>query len=403
MANKKISPLRDASVEMTEGGKSELFGIYVHWPFCKSKCPYCDFNSHVSDSVDYARWAKCYDTEMAYVADMTKGRKVSSIFFGGGTPSLMKPETVDSVLASIRKYWNLKNEIEITLEANPTSIEAQKFEDFRAAGVNRVSVGVQSLRDEDLKFLGREHSTKEAIKALEVANKVFDRVSFDLIYARPEQTIEAWKAELKEALELSTGHLSIYQLTIEKGTPFYTQAKRGDFRVPESDQAGEFYEVTQEICEAAGMPAYEISNHAIEGQESAHNLTYWKYADYSGFGPGAHGRLTIEGQKFATRTHRAPDIWLDKVDQDSHGYHPFEEVSAEERFTEMMMMGLRLKDGVAFKDIETETGQDWRMLIRQDKAQYLVDENMLEITPTHIKPTREGMQRLNSLLAYLLV
>jgi oxygen-independent coproporphyrinogen-3 oxidase len=379
------------------------FGIYVHWPFCKSKCPYCDFNSHVSESVDHQRWAECYDKEIEHAAQMTEGRHVSSIFFGGGTPSLMKPETVESVLASIRKNWNLKNDIEITLEANPTSIEVQKFEDFKGGGINRVSVGVQSLRDDDLKFLGREHSTKEAINALEIANKVFDRVSFDLIYARPEQTIEEWKKELDAALKFSTGHLSLYQLTIEKGTPFYTQEKRGEFRIPEADQAGEFYEVTQEICENAGMPAYEISNHAVEGQESKHNLTYWKYHDYAGIGPGAHGRLTIDNKKYATRTHRAPDIWLNKCEAQGHGYHDFEEVNAEERFSEMMMMGLRLKEGIVFEDIEHETGQDWRMLISQDKAQHLVDEGMLEITSTHIKPTREGMQRLNSLLSYLLV
>lgn len=383
--------------------RNDLFGIYVHWPFCKSKCPYCDFNSHVSESVDHERWARCYDKEIEHVARMTKGRMVSSIFFGGGTPSLMKPETVEVILASIRKRWNVKNDLEITLEANPTSIEAQKFEDFKAAGVNRVSVGVQSLRDNDLKFLGREHSAKEAMNALEIANKVFDRVSFDLIYARPEQTIEAWREELKEALALSTGHMSLYQLTIEKGTPFYTREARGEFRVPEADQGGEFYEVTQEMCEAAGMPAYEISNHAIEGQESAHNLIYWKYHDYAGIGPGAHGRLTIEGEKYATRTHRAPDIWLDKCDAQEHGYHDFEDVNLEERFSEMMMMGLRLREGVAFDDIKHETGQDWRMLIRQDKAQHLVDEGMLVLTPTHIKPTIAGMQRLNSLLSYLLV
>lgn len=396
------------------------FGIYIHWPFCKSKCPYCDFNSHVSNSVNHTRWAACYDKEINHIASMTEGRHVSSIFFGGGTPSLMKPETVESVLASIRKNWSLKNDIEITLEANPTSIEAQKFVDFKAAGINRVSVGVQSLQDNDLKFLGREHSSAEAIKALKIANKVFDRVSFDLIYARPDQTIEAWQSELNEALELSTGHLSLYQLTIEKGTPFYTQEKRGEFRIPEADQAGEFYEVTQEICEDVGMPAYEISNHAVEGQESVHNLTYWKYHDYAGFGPGAHGRLTLKSPharkceeathdvsnarvKFATRTHRAPDIWLNKCEAQGHGYHDFEDVNAEERFSEMMMMGLRLKEGIAFEDIEHEIKQDWRMLIRQDKAQHLVDEGMLEITPNHIKPTREGMQRLNSLLSYLLV
>jgi oxygen-independent coproporphyrinogen-3 oxidase len=381
---------------------NDLFGIYVHWPFCKSKCPYCDFNSHVSDSIDHERWAAAYAREIDHIGATTQGRMVSSIFFGGGTPSLMKPETVEVILASIRKNWNIKNDIEITLEANPTSIEADKFEAFKMAGINRVSVGVQSLRDKDLKFLGREHSASEAISALKIANKVFDRVSFDLIYARPEQTIEDWRKELSEAIKLAKGHLSLYQLTIEQGTPFYTRAARGEFRIPEEDQAGEFYEVTQEILNDAGLSAYEVSNHAVEGQESAHNLTYWKYGDYVGVGPGAHGRLTLKNQKFATRTHRAPDIWLDKIDEHGHGYHPFEEVSTTERFTEMMMMGLRLREGVAFEQIAHETGQDWRMVIAQDKVQHLVDEGLLNITKTHIQPTQNGLQRLNGILSYLL-
>jgi oxygen-independent coproporphyrinogen-3 oxidase len=404
---------------------SELFGIYVHWPFCKSKCPYCDFNSHVSDNVDHDAWSKAFTREIEHIAALTKGRTVTSVFFGGGTPSLMKPATVEKILDDISKYWRIKNDIEITLEANPTSIEAQKFKDFKAAGINRVSVGVQSLRDDDLKFLGREHSAREAINAINIANNVFDRVSFDLIYARPKQTIEAWRKELNEAITYAKGHLSLYQLTIEQGTPFFAQHKRGDFRIPEADQAGEFYEVTQEILNAAGLPAYEVSNHAAAGQESAHNLTYWQYGDYAGIGPGAHGRITLRSPytckreevvptkklietaaclsyKYATRTHRAPDVWLKKCAEDGHGYHGFEEVSIEERFIEMMMMGLRLRDGVAFDSIQNETDQDWRMLLRQDKIQHLVDEGLMEITKTHIKPTQDGLQRLNGVLSYLL-
>lgn len=380
-----------------------LFGLYVHWPFCKSKCPYCDFNSHVSDFVDHEKWACSYLQEMDHVADMTQGRTLNSIFFGGGTPSLMKPETVAKIIDHAQKRWTFSNDIEITLEANPTSIEVQKFNDFKSAGINRVSVGIQSLRDKDLKFLGREHSAVEAVSALKIAHDIFDRVSFDLIYARPEQTIEEWRVELNEALEYSSGHLSLYQLTIEQGTPFYIQHKRGDFRIPEQDQAGEFYEVTQEVLGAVGMPAYEISNHAAEGQESVHNLIYWRYGDYAGIGPGAHGRLTLNGDKFATRTHRAPDIWLEKVAEHGHGYHPFEEVSVESRFTEMMMMGMRLRDGVELAAIEAETGQNWQMLLRMDKVQSLVDEGYLILTRTHIKPTIEGMQRLNGILSYLLV
>ena len=380
----------------------DLFGVYVHWPFCKSKCPYCDFNSHVSESVDHEKWAASYLKEIDHVAAKTKGQKVTSIFFGGGTPSLMSPETVAKIIDHIQKVWNIANDIEITLEANPTSIEAQKFTEFKQAGINRVSVGVQSLRDNDLKFLGREHSAQEALSALEIANDVFDRVSFDLIYARPEQAIEDWKTELAEAVSYAKGHLSLYQLTIEQGTPFYTRAARGEFRVPEQDQAGEFYEVTQEILNAAGLPAYEISNHAAEGQESAHNMTYWRYGDYAGIGPGAHGRLTVENKKYATRTHRAPDVWLSKVANDGHGFHPFEKVSSDERFTEMMMMGLRLRTGIELENICRETGEDWRNILQQDKIEHMVDEGLLELTPTHIRPTPSGMQRLNGLLAYLL-
>lgn len=380
----------------------DLFGIYIHWPFCKSKCPYCDFNSHVSDSIDHEKWTQSYLREIEHIADMTKDREVTSIFFGGGTPSLMQANTVEVILSHIAKVWRIAPDVEITLEANPTSIEAQKFKDFKAAGINRVSIGVQSLRDKDLKFLGREHSSAEAIEAVKTAAKIFDRYSFDLIYARPEQKIKDWQAELKEALQYAQGHLSLYQLTIEQGTPFYVQAERGEFRIPEQDQAGEFYEITQEVLNAASMPAYEISNHAIAGQESLHNLTYWRYGDYAGVGPGAHGRLTLKKEKYATRAHRAPDIWLDKVASEGHGYHPFESVGVNERFTEMMMMGLRLRQGVSFKRIEEETGQDWRMVLAQDKVQHLVDENLLDVSKTHVMPTTEGMQRLNGLLSYLL-
>ncbi len=396
----------------------DLFGIYVHWPFCKSKCPYCDFNSHVSDSVDHDLWAQSYLKELDYIADMTPNREVTSIFFGGGTPSLMKPKTVEMIIDHIQKKWRLSNNVEITLEANPTSIEAEKFEAFKLAGVNRVSIGVQSLRDKDLKFLGREHSADEAVKAVQTAAKIFDRYSFDLIYARPEQTIEAWRDELAEALNYTNGHLSLYQLTIEQGTPFYAQEKRGEFRIPEADQAGAFYEVTQEILDKANMPAYEISNHAIAGQESVHNQTYWRYDDYVGVGPGAHGRVTLNGRphahkceeavssqtltKYATRVHRAPDVWLDYVAKNGQGYHEFIEINNDEKLIELMMMGMRLREGVALAKIEVETGQDWRMVLAQDKIQHLVDEKMVIVSKTHIMPTIEGMQRLNALLAYLL-
>jgi oxygen-independent coproporphyrinogen-3 oxidase len=373
----------------------DLFAIYVHWPFCKAKCPYCDFNSHVSDSIDHAQWLEAYLKEINFIAEKIKDRSVTSIFFGGGTPSLMEPSTVEGIINHIQTRWKVANDVEITLEANPTSIEAQKFEDFKAAGINRVSIGVQSLRDDDLKFLGREHSAVEAIEAVKTGNRIFDRVSFDLMYARPEQTISDWREELAEALTYASGHLSLYQLTIEPGTPFYIQHARGDFRVPEADQGGEFYEVTQEVLGQANMPAYEISNHAKAGQESVHNLAYWQYADYVGVGPGAHGRLTIDGKKFATRTHRAPDIYLQKVAENAHAYQPFEEISKEDQLTEKIMMGLRLKEGIAFNDHEIEK-------LDSQKLNYLIEEGFLKKTGTYLKPTRAGMQRLNGVLTYLL-
>ncbi len=374
---------------------TNTFALYIHWPFCKAKCPYCDFNSHVSNTIDHDQWLSAYLKEIDHVAAQTKGRRVMSVFFGGGTPSLMKPSTVEAILNHIQKCWSISNDIEITLEANPTSIEAEKFKDFKAAGINRVSIGVQSLRDDDLKFLGREHSATEAIASVKLANEIFDRVSFDLIYARPEQSIPEWKNELAEALKYTKGHLSLYQLTIEQGTPFYAQHARGDFRIPEADQGGEFYEVTQEALNAAKMPAYEISNHAIAGQESIHNLAYWRYADYAGIGPGAHGRLTIEGKKYATRTHRAPDIYLQKVQSQGHAYHPFEEISSEEQLSEKLMMGLRLKEGIELE------GFDIRKLDPK-RLNDLMKEGLLEQTETHLRPTLAGMQRLNGVLGYLL-
>ena len=378
-----------------------LFGVYVHWPFCKSKCPYCDFNSHVSNSIDHGAWREAFKKEIAYTAQLTKGRVVTSIFFGGGTPSLMESETVQLIIDEIAACWALDPKAEITLEANPTSIEAQKFYDFKAAGINRVSIGVQSLNNADLQFLGREHSADEAIKSLRIADKIFDRFSFDLIYARPNQEVKVWAQELKTALSYAKGHLSLYQLTIEQGTPFYIQHGRGDFKIPEQDLAADLYEATQEIMSGSSMPAYEVSNHAIAGQESLHNLTYWRYADYAGIGPGAHGRLTIDGAKRATRTHRAPDIWLQRAMADGHGYHPYEDVDAQGRFLECLMMGMRLKEGVALSKIEEESGQKWDAVLLRDKIRSLRDEGLILLDDTHLKPTIEGMQRLNGVLSYL--
>ncbi|MEM8833097.1 MAG: radical SAM family heme chaperone HemW [Pseudomonadota bacterium] len=381
---------------------AELFGLYVHWPFCKAKCPYCDFNSHVAETIDHQAWAAAYRRELDYIVERADKNHLTSIFFGGGTPSLMQPETVAAVIDHAQKLFQFSNDIEITLEANPTSIEVNKFQGFRSAGINRVSVGVQAINDEDLKFLGREHSAAEAIRALGIANDVFDRVSYDLIYARPEQDVEEWEKELVTALGYASGHLSLYQLTIEAQTPFYTQYHRGDFLMPSSDQAGKFYEVTQATMSAKDMPAYEVSNHAKEGQESVHNLAYWRYDDYIGIGPGAHGRVTMERQKFATRTHRAPEVWMEKVSNNNHGYHDFENIDPMQQVTEMLMMGLRLREGVKISEIKKKTGLDLYECVKWDKIETMAQEGFLEIEGGVIRPTEAGLQRLNSLLSYLL-
>jgi putative oxygen-independent coproporphyrinogen III oxidase len=379
-----------------------MFGVYIHWPFCASKCPYCDFNSHVAETIDHDAWRNAYKREIEYYAGLTEGRTVTSIFFGGGTPSLMEPETARLVIDEIQRRWRISNDCEITLEANPTSVEIDKFRAFRNAGINRVSIGVQSLREQDLSFLGRKHDAGQARAAIEAAAKVFDRYSFDLIYARPGQTAAAWEAELREALKLAHGHLSLYQLTIEKGTPFYIQHERGDFKIPEEELAGDLYEVTKGVMEEAGMPAYEVSNHAAAGQESRHNLTYWRYTDYAGIGPGAHGRLTLNDTKQATRGHRAPDVWLQKVLENGHGGHDFESLSTRDRFIECLMMGLRLKEGVPIERLEREGNTAFPDLIAASKIQALKEEGLIAFDGDILKVTDQGMQRLNGVLNYLL-
>lgn len=380
----------------------EQFGIYIHWPFCASKCPYCDFNSHVSDSIDHAAWRTAYAREIAFFAERTKGRTVTSIFFGGGTPSLMEPDTARLVVDEVQRHWRISNDCEITLEANPTSVEIGKFRDFRNAGINRVSMGVQSLNEKDLSFLGRKHDAGEAMRAIETAASVFDRYSFDLIYARPGQTPDDWARELAEALPLAGDHLSLYQLTIEKGTPFYIMHERGEFRIPEDDIAGDLYELTQEILSGAGMPAYEVSNHAKPGGESRHNMAYWRYADYAGIGPGAHGRVTLDGGKCATRGHRAPDIWLERVKKHGHGGHEFEKLSSRDRFVECLMMGLRVGEGIPLVRLEDEGDAPFAHLIAPEKIKALQGEGLLECDDIVIRATKAGRQRLNGVLSYLL-
>jgi putative oxygen-independent coproporphyrinogen III oxidase len=323
------------------------FGVYVHWPFCASKCPYCDFNSHVRHKpVDQDRFVAAFGREIASMAARTPGRRVTSVFFGGGTPSLLKAETVGELLDRIAAAWTIASGAEITLEANPSSVEAARFEGYRAAGVNRVSVGVQALNDPDLRRLGRLHSARDAVAAVRVAASVFERFSFDLIYARPGQTPHRWRAELEEAIGHAVDHLSLYQLTIEPGTWFERLHKAGKLTVPTHDEARLLYEITQEVCERHGLPAYEISNHARPGAESRHNLLYWRYGEYAGVGPGAHGRLVTGNARLATATEKHPETWLERVERHGHGIVDEEPLSAEAEGDEFLLMGLRLKEGV---------------------------------------------------------
>ncbi len=379
------------------------FALYVHWPFCASKCPYCDFNSHVRERVDQPRWAEAMLRELDHFADLTPGRTLTSVFFGGGTPSLMPPSTVEAILKRADERWGLPAGTEVTLEANPTSVEADKFRAFRAAGVNRVSLGIQALNEADLKALGRRHSADEALTAIGLARAIFPRYSFDLIYARPDQTVAAWREELSRALDHAVGHLSLYQLTIEEGTQFHMLHARGELVLPEEEVQGELYAATQEVLNAAGLPAYEVSNHARPGEESRHNLTYWRYGDYVGIGPGAHGRLTLPGQgKVATRTHRAPEIWLERTLANGTGAKPFEAVADADRLTEMLMMGLRLSEGVSLERLAAETGKPLTDWINASRLDGLVRHGMLEQRGPILAATIDGRERLNAVLARLL-
>jgi oxygen-independent coproporphyrinogen-3 oxidase len=378
------------------------FGIYVHWPFCLSLCPYCDFNSHVREAVDQHRWRRALLAELDHYAGQTPERPVTSVFFGGGTPSLMAPETVAAVIARMGDSWRLAPDAEITLEANPTSVEAGRFAAYRAAGVNRVSLGVQSLNDDALGFLGRRHSAREAIQAVEIAQGCFPRVSFDLIYARPGQTVTDWRAELSQALALGTEHLSVYQLTIEPGTVFHGAWRRGELVPPGEETAAALYEGTQEVLEGAGLPAYEISNHARSGAESRHNLTYWRYGDYAGIGPGAHGRLSLGGQKLATRQHRAPEAWLDAVERAGHATRSASPLSRDQRLAELVMMGLRLREGVARAAFRRELESDPEDLLDSVRLSHLREAALVSLDATGLRATAAGRQRLDGVLDYLL-
>jgi putative oxygen-independent coproporphyrinogen III oxidase len=376
--------------------------IYIHWPFCQSKCPYCDFNSHVAATIDHAAWRDAYKAELEYYAAFFKDRTVTSIFFGGGTPSLMEADTLGLILETIRKHWKLSDTIEITCEANPTSVEAQKFIDFQAVGINRLSLGVQSFDNEALKFLGRAHDAGQARRAIELAAQHFPRFSFDLIYARKDQTLASWKKELSEALTLAQGHLSLYQLTIEPNTQFYTLSNRGEILTAPDEEAARMFEATQDILMKAGLPAYEISNHAVPGAESHHNLTYWHYKDYIGVGPGAHGRYQFQGQRFATEDHRSPDVWLRHVREQGHGVRVADDINPVTSMREALMMGLRLTKGIDFRDWDEKFSDPLTRFLPSQKMERLKSEGYLETSEHALMATHAGRQRLNAVLNYLL-
>ena len=376
------------------------FGIYVHWPFCAAKCPYCDFNSHVRASLDEAGWISSIEKELDWTAK-SQGRErpiVETIFFGGGTPSLMSGKAVGRVLDKISRNWRMANDVEITLEANPASADAARFADYRAAGVNRLSLGMQALNDADLKALGRLHNAAEAEAALKLAMAHFSRVSLDLIYARPGQGEADWRSELMRALSFGTDHLSLYQLTIEPQTPFAQLHKSGSLQIPDEDMAADLYGITQELTEAAGLPAYEISNHARPGSESRHNLIYWRYGDYAGVGPGAHGRLNLNGKRMATATIKLPERWQDAAAKEGHAFADFVEVNDGEAAREHLLMNLRLAEGIDLAAYEMR----WGMRPALEKITPLIGHDLLNLSGDILRATPKGRLVLNAVIAALL-
>jgi oxygen-independent coproporphyrinogen-3 oxidase len=375
------------------------FGVYIHWPFCAAKCPYCDFNSHVRHQpVDQERFARAFAAELATMRARSGPREVTSIFLGGGTPSLMKPETVGAVLDAVAANWTVPAGIEVTLEANPSSVEAERFRGYRAAGVNRVSLGVQALNDRDLKFLGRLHNVEEALHAIRLARDIFPRLSFDLIYARPGQTPDAWAAELEEAIGHAADHLSLYQLTIEEGTPFHALHAARKFAIPDDEHAAELYAVTQEITAARGLPAYEISNHARPGAESRHNLTYWRYGEYVGVGPGAHGRFVENGRRVVTITEKMPETWANLVEAKGHGVIDGEVLTRSEEADEFLLMGLRLAEGIDLARYEQYAGQP----LSSSRLSILQEEGLVApVGNSRLRATPAGMIVLDAVVADL--
>jgi putative oxygen-independent coproporphyrinogen III oxidase len=392
------SPLPNPPPQPGEGASREGFGVYVHWPFCLSKCPYCDFNSHVRHiGIDEERYVRAFAAEIAATAERAPGRTVTTIFMGGGTPSLMQPKTVGAILDTIGKHWSVAPDAEVTLEANPTSVEATRFAGYRAAGVNRVSLGVQALDDASLKELGRLHTAQEALDAVAVARAAFQRYSFDLIYARPGQTPAAWRAELARAIDEAAEHLSLYQLTIEQDTPFAALHAAGKLVIPDDDHARALYDVTQEVSAARGLPAYEISNHARPGAECRHNLVYWRYHEYAGVGPGAHGRLVIDGARHATATERRPESWLMRVEANGHGVVTDDPLTRVEQADECLLMGLRLAEGIDPARYAAFAGHP----LDPARIASLGGEGLIETVDGRLRVTRAGFPVLDAVVADL--
>ncbi len=378
--------------------QSPGFGVYVHWPFCETICPYCDFNVHLNASIDQAVWREALINELAHYGAETSGRTVTSLYFGGGTPSLMPPETIAALIEALQKHWSVDEDLEITLEVNPTSGERARLHDFQRAGINRVSVGIQSLDDAALKFLGRTHNGADAQSALETAANIFPRTTFDLIYALPGQSLEEWCKALSTALEYAQGHVSLYQLTIESGTPFSKQGQKP----ADEDVAADMFEATQSILAKAGLPAYEISNHAQPGDESRHNLTCWRGGDYLGVGPGAHGRLTLEGDVFGTHQIHNPKRWLEMAQTNGHGTAKRRPISPTDRARELVMMGLRLREGINRDRFKFTSDQDLETVLDAQALKQLVNGGLIQSDHKTIRATAEGQQRLNAVLAKLL-
>ena len=376
--------------------------LYIHFPFCKSKCPYCDFNSHVLQTMGEDTWAQAICHQLTHSHTLTQGRPLASLFFGGGTPSLLAPATVNQVLTHVNHLWGISPHTEISLEANPTSVEVSHLEGYKAAGVNRLSMGIQSLDPAALSFLGRTHSRDEALHALKAAQKIFARYSFDLIYARPGQTLDQWKAELTQALDLTGGHLSLYQLTIEPGTVFAIRHARGEFQMPDEALADDLYEMTGTMAAQKEMYAYEVSNYAKAGHECQHNMIYWTYGDYIGVGPGAHGRLTLsDGTRMATEQAKAPQTWLEIVENGDPAPQVTRSIDCANSVFEIMMMGLRIRQGISKSRFQEVTGKPVSETLPLHKLSALIEEGLLEETPEALRPTAEGLKRVNGILDYL--